>query len=57
MIIKCLSLNFRLKETWFEHLRVFVDLGYQGICKDYKGENILIPRKNPENPKRIQILV
>ena len=43
--------EFSTKEAWFEHLRVFVDLGYQGICKDYEGENLLIPVKKPRKSK------
>ena len=48
---KRLKSEFPTFDTWFEHLRVFVDLGYQGICKDYKGKNILIPRKKPRKSK------
>ena len=48
---KRLKSEFSTKEAWFEHLKVFVDLGYQGICKDYDGENILIPPKKPRKSK------
>jgi len=44
---KMFKSEFSTKEAWFEHLKVFVDLGYQGICKDYSGKNILIPIKKP----------
>ena len=44
---KMLKSEFPTKAAWFEHFKVFVDLGYQGICKDYEGENILIPHKKP----------
>jgi len=51
---KMLKSEFSTKEPWFEHLKVFVDLGYQGICKDYKGENFIMPvrkaRKSKNNP-------
>ena len=36
---------------WFEGLGVFADSGYQGIQKDYKGDNILIPYKKPKKSK------
>lgn len=36
-------------------MRVIVDLGYQGIQADYKGENIEIPHKKPrKSPKSPQ---
>jgi hypothetical protein len=43
--------EFSTKKAWFEHLKVFVDLGYQGICKDYEGEKNLIPHKKPIKSK------
>ena len=43
---KMFKSEFPNEAAWFKHLRVFVDLGYQGIVKDYEGENILIPYKN-----------
>lgn len=48
---KMLKSEFSTKNAWFKHLTVFVDLGYQGICKDYEGENILIPHKKPRKSK------
>lgn len=48
---KMLKSEFPTKEAWFEHFRVFVDLGYQGIVKDYGGEKILIPHKKPRKSK------
>ena len=48
---KMFKSEFSTKETWFEHLRVFVDWGYQGICKDYEGENLFIPVKKPRKSK------
>jgi hypothetical protein len=43
--------EFSNEEAWFEHLSVLVDLGYQGIIKDYEGENIKIPVKKPRKSK------
>ena len=43
--------EFPNESAWFEHLTVLVDLGYQGICKDYKGKNLLIPIKKPRKSK------
>ena len=48
---KMLKSEFPTFDTWFKHLKVFVDLGYQGIIKDYEGENILIPHKKPRKSK------
>lgn len=33
--------------AWFNHLEVYVDLGYQGIRKDYPQAEINIPHKRP----------
>ncbi len=50
-----LKKEFSPEHPWFETIRVIVDLGYQGIQADYKGENIEIPHKKPrkstKNPK------
>ncbi len=32
---------------WFTDIQVGVDLGYQGIQSDYRGEQIAIPTKKP----------
>lgn len=48
---RMLKYEFPTEEAWFEHLKVFVDLAYQGIRKDYKGENIFIPHKKPRKSK------
>ncbi len=37
---------------WFEFVQVLVDLGYQGIVKDYDGEQIMIPHKKPRKSKK-----
>lgn len=51
---KILKEEFPTEEAWFEYLTVFVDLGYQGIIKDYEGNDIQIPfkknRKSKNNP-------
>ena len=36
---------------WFIDLEVWVDLGYQGIQSDYKGDLIEIPHKKPPKSK------
>ncbi len=38
--------------NWFEFVQVLVDLGYQGIVKDYNGEQIMIPHKKPRKSKK-----
>lgn len=43
--------EFPPEHPWFETIRAFVDLGYQGIQSDYKGENIEIPHKKPRKSK------
>jgi hypothetical protein len=46
--------EFSTEEAWFKNLHVLVDLGYQGIVKDYEDENIQIPfkkkKKSKDNP-------
>lgn len=45
--------EFNPKEDWFESVRGWVDLGYQGIKKDYSSsENIQIPHKKPRKSLR-----
>ena len=43
--------EFSPDKPWFEDLIILLDLGYQGIEKDYKGEEILIPHKKPRKSK------
>jgi len=43
--------EFPTQDAWFEHLSVLVDLGYQGILKDYNGDDIQIPFKKPRKSK------
>ncbi len=38
--------------SWFEFVQILVDLGYQGILKDYDGEQIMIPHKKPRKSKK-----
>lgn len=47
-----LKQEFPTDEAWFEFIRVLVDLGYQGILKDYSGKNIEIPHKKPRKSKK-----
>jgi hypothetical protein len=37
--------------AWFEDLGVLADSGYQGIRKDYQGDNMVIPYKKPRKSK------
>ena len=37
---------------WFRDVEVWVDLGYQGILSDYKGDMIDIPHKKPRKSKK-----
>jgi len=42
---------------WFETLEIFVDLGYQGIDKDFVIQKLNIPfKRDLANPKVIQTL-
>ena len=46
-----LKTEFPPELPWFAHIKVFVDLGYLGIQKDYEGEGIEIPFKKPRKSK------
>jgi hypothetical protein len=37
---------------WFTDINVLVDLGYQGIQSDYRGDQIEIPHKKPRKSKK-----
>jgi hypothetical protein len=37
---------------WFTDINVLVDLGYQGIQSDYRGEQIEVPHKKPRQSKK-----
>ena len=37
---------------WFEDIQVRVDLGYQGIQSDYRGDQIDIPTKKPRKSQK-----
>ena len=47
-----LKTEFPPEHLWFETIRAFVDLGYQGIQDDYAGESIEIPYKKPRKSKK-----
>lgn len=47
-----LKTAFPPEEAWFEFLQVLVDLGYQGILKDYGGQEIHLPYKKPRKSKK-----
>lgn len=42
-----LKQEFPPELDWFTDIQVGVDLGYQGIQSDYRGEQIAIPTKKP----------
>ncbi len=46
-----LKKEFSPEDDWFTDFQVWVDLGYQGIVKDYSGEDIFIPHKKPRKSK------
>lgn len=46
-----LKAEFPPEEAWFSGTDVLLDLGYQGICKDYPGD-IRIPHKKPRKSKK-----
>ena len=43
--------EFSPKKQWFEDIKVAVDLGYQGIKKDYEGIGVAIPHKKARKSK------
>ncbi|MBV7336233.1 transposase [Chloroflexi bacterium TSY] len=47
-----LKQEFPPNMDWFEHLQLLVDLGYQGILSDYKGDDIHLPHKKPRKSKK-----
>ena len=47
-----LKQEFPPELDWFEDIHVRVDLGYQGIQSDYKGDQIEIPTKKPRKSKK-----
>lgn len=50
---KLFKSEFCRKIAWFKDIKIAVDLGYQGIKKDYQfSENICIPYKKPRKSKK-----
>ncbi len=49
-----LKKEFSPEEPWFENINALLDLGYQGIQKDYIGDKIRIPHKKPRKSKNFQ---
>ncbi len=47
-----LKQEFPPELDWFEDIHVRVDLGYQGIQSDYRGDQIDIPTKKPRKSKK-----
>lgn len=50
-----LKVEFPAEQPWFKDLHVGVDLGYQGIVKDYECEHIGIPEKKPRKGKLTEV--
>lgn len=44
--------EFPPDEAWFEFFQLLLDLGYQGIIKDYVGLDIHLPHKKPRKSKK-----
>jgi len=44
---KVLKTEFPPDQPWFKDINLTLDLGYQGILKDYEGDGIDIPFKKP----------
>jgi len=47
-----LKKEFSPEEPWFENINTLLDLGYQGIQKDYIGDEVQIPHKKPRKSKK-----
>ena len=47
-----LKQEFPPELDWFEDIHVRVDLGYQGIQSDYRGDQIDIPTKKPRKSQK-----
>jgi DDE superfamily endonuclease len=47
-----LKQEFPPELDWFTDINVRVDLGYQGIQSDYRGDQIDIPTKKPRKSKK-----
>src|SRR2546422_10083905 len=47
-----LKQEFPPELDWFEDIHVRVDLGYQGMQSDYRGNQIDIPTKKPRKSKK-----
>ena len=44
--------EFSSEKDWFKELQIWVDLGYMGMPKDYRSENIFLPHKKPRKSKK-----
>lgn len=47
-----LKKEFDPSKSWFENLKVWIDLGYLGFDKDYECEQVNIPHKKPPKSKK-----
>jgi len=51
-----LKSEFPPEQDWFKNQNIVVDLGYQGIKKEYIAKQINIPFKKPRKSKKTLIL-
>jgi len=47
-----LKTEFSPEIPWFETIQALLDSGYQGICSDFVGAHIKIPKKKPRKSKK-----
>lgn len=45
--LKAFRQDFPSHQAWFEYLKIFVDLGYLGVQKDYQALEWFIPFRRP----------
>lgn len=50
-----LKVEFPAEKPWFNDLQIRVDLGYQGIVKDYDCQKVNIPEKKPVKGKLTEL--
>ncbi len=52
---KMFKKEFSPSKPWFKNVEAYVDLGYQGIKKDYSSaQHIHLPNKKPRKSKKNQ---
>jgi hypothetical protein len=47
-----LKTEFPPEHPWFEAIHALLDLGYQGVLKDYLGDKIEVPHKKPRRSQK-----